>query len=251
MKKLLVTITAMLVCVGAYGQGKLAFANGNEHEGHLIYFTTDTTKLFPQDRNTVVDGFPLAGSGLYTGLALDNNVPGTIMSLWNSPTFVAALYGGTSANSLSLQTTTTIDNWLSEGNMVPVNMIFGYNTPTPLPGGTPAYFQIQVFDSRANAFSPVINGVGGGATDAWAHWYAGEYAGESPIFQATPAPSTFNPIYQSSPPVNSTWAAGTFELVDYPGAYGAIEVYTGIPEPGIFALVGLGAAGLVTFRRRR
>jgi hypothetical protein len=204
----------------------------------MIYFTTDPYHINSPDRNTVVDGFPLAGSGLYTGLALDNNVPGTIMSLWGSPTFVAALYGGTSSGSLRLQATSTIDNWDNEGSVVPVNVILA-----GLPAGTPAWFQIQVYDNRA-----------GSAADAWARPWV--YAGVSQIFQATPQAADYDPIYAQSPsPVNSTWAPGAFVPVDFAdlgGFYGAIAVYANVvPEPGTFALVGLGAAGLMIFRRRR
>jgi hypothetical protein len=149
-----------------------------------------------------VAGFPLAGSGLYTG-------PGsTIAALDGSPTFVAALFAGTSPSSLSLQTTTTIDDWYNEGSVVPVNVILA-----GLPAGTPAWFQVQVYDSRL--------------TNA----YSCGYAGVSPIFQATPQASVYSPIYFRSPsPVNSTWAPGTFPLVDMvqygPGFYGGIQVPT-------------------------
>jgi hypothetical protein len=111
------------------------------------------------------------------------------MSLSGSPTFIVGLYGGTSSSSLSLQTTTTIDDLYNDynpGGIVPVDTTFAN-----LPAGTPAYFQVQVYDSRA-----------ANAADAWAHqnWYAGE----SPIFQATPlvVPDW---IYNTSPPINSTW----------------------------------------------
>jgi hypothetical protein len=217
MKTLLITVTATLVCAGAFGQGKLSFDNGDFL--HLIYFTTNTWKLAPADQTTTIDnsGFCggtslLAGSSLYTGLTL-SGTPGTIMSLSGSPTFIAGLYGGTSSNSLSLQTTTTIDS-LENGNpggVVPVNV-----TCINLPAGSPAYFQVQVYDSRA--------------ANAMASWNAGYYAGVSQIFQATPS-TNYASIYQTTSPVNSTWAPGTFEPVDLApcgaGIYGAIEVNLG------------------------
>src|SRR5512142_1266402 len=61
----LVTIAATLVCTTVFGQGKLGFRNGDLQ--HLIYFATDTTLLAPADANKTVNGYPLAGSGLYTG----------------------------------------------------------------------------------------------------------------------------------------------------------------------------------------
>ena len=142
MKKLLVTAAAILLCIGAHGQGKLALTTsywGPNGETHLIYFTTDTSRLVPADRTATADiGYcgspplPIAGSSLYTGLGA-NNTPGTIMSLAGSPTFIAALYGGTSSGSLSLQATTSIADVNDPGGVVWMNVIFAN-----LPAGTPA-----------------------------------------------------------------------------------------------------------------
>jgi hypothetical protein len=237
MKKLVVGIVVTLLCAAAFGQGKLQFDNGDGER--LIYFTTNALKLLPADRNIVVDdGFgcgalPLAGSALYTGSTADGVSPGTIMSLAGSPTIIAALYSGTSCNFLSLQTTTTIGDISWIGSVVPVNMILNGFLP-----GTPAWFQVQVFDNRANGSAQVINGWGGGAADAWAHF--GMYAGISQIFQATPQAAVYAPLWVTGPPVNSTWAFGIQQLTDFspacfgPGYYGAIEVSasTGVlPQP--------------------
>jgi hypothetical protein len=228
MKRLFITFTASLACVGAFGQGTLSFDSNDG--SHLIYLTTDTSKLVPADRTTTVDDteicggiIPLAGSSLYTGLTL-SATPGTIMSLFDSPTIIAALYGGTSSNSLGLLATTTIDDLYYHGNpggVVARNLVL----PIGFPVGTSAWFQVQVFDSRAGP-----NAWGGGAADAWTH--ANWYAGVSQIFQATPS-TNYAPIWLPTSPVNSTWAAGTFAPVDLAcieGYYGAIEVYGSVPE---------------------
>ena len=179
MKRLLITLTATLACVGAFGQGKLSFDNSDG--SRLIYLTTDTSKLVPADRTTTVDDsdlcggiLPLAGSSLYTDLTF-SGTPGTIMSLSGSPTIIAALYGGTSSNSLGLLATTTIDDLCCDcnpGGVVATNLVL----PIGFPAGTSAWFQVQVFDSRANS-----NAAGGGAADAWTH--ANFYAGVSQIFR--------------------------------------------------------------------
>jgi hypothetical protein len=233
-KNLLITITATLVCVAAFGQGKLEFMNNTDN---LIYFTTGTLDsrgfgfvMMPADVGKTVGGFPLAGSSAYTGAG------STIAALAGSPTLVAGLWAGTSPGSLSFVTSATIGdvNLAGQINGVQANL-------AGLPAGTPAFFQVQVYDSRATS-----------ALDAWEYM---EYAGESPVFQATPQQAVYSPIYQTASPVNSTWAAGTFSPVDfvgYPGYYGGIAVGIPIiPEPGTFALVGLGAAVLMIFRRRR
>jgi hypothetical protein len=137
MKKLLVTITATLVCVAAFGQAKMSFCNNGNH---LIYFSSDTTRLLPADANTIADGYPIAGSGAYIGTDPTTGLPGTIASLQGSPTFVAALYDGTSSNSLSLQTVTSIDTWGNEGMVVPVDMTFAH-----YPSGVAVYFPIRFF----------------------------------------------------------------------------------------------------------
>ena len=175
--KLLVTLTASLLCAGAFGQGKLAFDNSDGN--HLIYFSPDTSKLTPADATKWVNDHPLAGSGAYAG-------PGsTIAALAGSPSFTAALYAGTSPNSLGLQRTTTIGDSSLEGSVVAVNCTFASLQP-----GTPAWFQIQVYDSRADS--------------AWHAWLAGEYAGISQVFQATPQPSAYSPLTQATLPGNST-----------------------------------------------
>ena len=148
MNKLLITLTASLFWVAAFGQGKLQFANDTSH---LIYFSPDTGKLAPADATKWVNGYPLAGSGAYTGSG------STIAALAGSPGFVAALYGGASPCALVLLTTTTIDDINNEGAVVPVNLVLnGFQA------GAPIWLQVQVYDSRS-----------ANATDAW-DW--GRYA---------------------------------------------------------------------------
>jgi hypothetical protein len=253
MKKLLVIAGATLCCVGAFAQGSLTFALNSDN---LIYFTTanatgptfaesgilpgDLGKTF--DVNNVDFGGPYAIKGALaaTGAGI-NGGTGSIQAIGN-PSFVAALYGGTSSTSLSLQTTTTIDSWANggAGNVVAVTA----NMAQPFAAGTPAWFQIQVYDASV--------------TSAQAAWDAGnKYAGTSVIFQSTPL-SVPDFVYSQSAPVNSTWAPGTFNPTDLatitggPGSgFGGIALSaTVVPEPGTFALAGLGLAALLVFRRR-
>jgi hypothetical protein len=232
MKKLLVILTATLVCVGAFGQGKLAFQVDTTQ---LIYMTTENTllkHLNPLDAGKTAAGFPLAGSSLYTGAG------STVASLAGTPSFTAALYAGATAGSLSQVATATLASASLAGQLNQLNV-----TLANLLAGTPAFFQIQVFDSSFAS-----------AAAAWA--VEGKYAGETGVFQATPQASVYSPIYFTSPsPVASTLPVGTFVPLDYaayPGYKGLIEVYaTTVPEPGTFALAGLGLASLMIFRRRK
>ena len=230
MKKLLVILTATLVCVGAFGQGKLAFQVDTTQ---LIYMTTENTalkSLAPGDLGKTVAGFPLAGSSLYSGAG------STIASLAGAPSFTAALYAGTSAGSLSQVATTTLADSSLAGQLNPLNV-----TLAGMPAGTAAFFQIQIFDSTYTS-----------AAAAWA--VLGKYAGETAVFSAVPSAGAYSPLYQTSVPVNSTLPVGTYVPADYaayPGYKGLIEVYATVPEPGTFALAGLGLASLMIFRRRK
>jgi hypothetical protein len=226
MKKLLVILTATLVCAGAFGQGKLTFANNSDQ---LIYMTTDTTKVAAGDAGKTVNGFALAGSSLYSGAS------STISSLAGGPTFTAALFAGTTAGSLSQVATTTFGDVNFGGLLTPGNV-----TLAGMPIGTAAFFQLQIFDSRFTS-----------AAAAWAQ--IGMYAGESAVFSAVPQ-GTYAPMYTTAAPVNSTLGHGTFVPLDYaayPGYAGLVEVYATVPEPGTFALAGLGLASLMIFRRRK
>ena len=147
MKKLLITITATLVCVGAFAQGKLAFQLSSTT---AIYFTTDKTQLAPADENLMLGGISLAGSGAYTGPY------STIAALAGSPSFKVTLYAGATASSLAPVASTTINNYNYEGTLVQQDV-----TLADLPPGTAAYFQIQVYDSRS--------------ANAAAAWAAGQY----------------------------------------------------------------------------
>lgn len=213
MKKLLLIVAATLVTVSAFAQGKLAFSNDSSR---VAYFTSDTAKLMPGDLDVAKQALTAAN----------------ISSLDGAPILKVELWGGATAGNLSLQTVAA--SWsASAGRWTSVNTTF----PT-LAAGTAASFQIRIYDSRAT--SP---------EDAWAH--LGWYAGQSAVFTAVPQASSYNPITQSTSPVFSTWAAGTVTGLGNSTGLGAIEVYATVPEPGTFALAGLGLASLLIFRRRK
>lgn len=214
MKKLILTLTASLACVAAFAQGKLQFATDSLH---LVYYDPSSGQ---------------ANSG-------GTNIAGTAVSSANMPngvTLVADLYGGTSSTALSLVSTTVFGT--VAGRWTGANTTF---TSPALPAGTAAFFQIQI---RDNAHAT--------ATLAQADVLNGYYA-FSDIFSAVPQPSSFNPIYQATSPVFSTWAAGTYNLDSVAtGFRGAIDVHTPIiPEPSSFALAGIGLAAVTILRRRR
>jgi len=227
MKKLLLVAAATLVSVGAFAQGKLQFSVNSDN---LIYITTDTSKLAAGDATKTADWGLGAGPVALPGSSLYMGAGSTAAALGG--TWVVSLMGGAAANSMSLQTTAELADASSSnfgGLAGPQNLTFA-----SLPAGTPAYFQVDV-----------SNGAG--------------YTGQSMLFQATPLSSVYGPIYQPSSvgPVNSTWTPGTQEMTDFvanvgagSGYFGGIAVATAVPEPGTFALAGLGLAALLVLRRR-
>lgn len=220
MKKLLLIAAATLVCAGAFAQGKLSFQVNSDN---LIYITTDVTKMAPGDATKTADwglgGGPVAlpGSSLYvgagsTGAALGGN-------------WVVSLFGGTSAGSMTLQTTVGLAD-ISSGNFggIAANIDMGL---AGLPFGTAAFFQVDVSN--------------------------GTYDGKSIVFSAVPQESVFSPIWVTQAPVSSTWTPGQQEMTDFVANVGAASGYLGgiavsaavVPEPGTFALAGLGLAALL------
>jgi len=224
MKKLLLIAAATLISVGAFAQGKLAFLINSDN---LVYLTTATSGFLPGDATKTADWglgagpVALPGSSLYTGVGSTAEALGG--------TWVVSLMGGTSAGSLSLQTTASLAD-IGSGNFGALSSQVNV-TLAGLPAGTAAFFQVDV-----------SNGAG--------------YSGNSILFQATPQPSSYSPIYILSPSAPlSTWTPGTQELTDFVANVGAGSGYLGgivvaAPEPGTFALAGLGLAALLVLRRR-
>jgi hypothetical protein len=200
MKKTLLTVALVAVTAAtSFAQGKVTFGN-------------DATRTFvlgevaPGDTAGPVSG-PVAGGR----------------------NLVAALYAGTSASSLTLQTSIALTgtDLPSPGRMANKAVIL------TVPGGVAQTFQIVLFDSGGTAPTS-LNGL------ALAGSFGGTmYFGTSGLFTATPGTSIAYPfIYQTTAPVSSTWAAGSLTA-------------NVVPEPSSMVLAGLGAASLLLFRRRK
>lgn len=197
MKKTLITLALVAVSAAAFAQGKVAFGN-------------DATHLYNI-------GTPAAGD-------VSGAIP--VSPLASGQTLTAVLYAGTSAGSLSLQTSYALSaaNWLTDGRMVTKSVIL-----TGIPGGAVANFQIFITDLGATLPGTIV---GGGV----AGFSGMTYFGTSGLFTATPGGSLSYPGLVSGGPAGSTWA-------------GPIGV-NAVPEPSSMVLAGLGAASLLMFRRR-
>jgi hypothetical protein len=212
MKKTELTLALVASTVAAFAQGRISIAN-------------DSGRLFEIGAAHLV-GDP-AGP-----------VPNAVLPSGN--TIVLALYAGTTAGSLSLQTSYALTgaNWLTDGRTAtkPMNLV-------GVPGGVPQFFNIVLTDNGAvlpntidgNLFTrnqtDTVN------TAALALLPGADYYGSSGLFQFTPSTSAI-----SAPPINgpgTTWATGSMYIT-------AI-----VPEPSSMALAGLGAASLLLFRRRK
>jgi hypothetical protein len=200
MRTILIVLVASLANCVCFGQGKAQFLNDSLR---LVYFTTDVPFLRPADQ-------AIAGQGV-TSAATPSGV-----------TFVADLFAGTASSALSLKATTTFSSVV--GKLTPTNVIL-----QNIPGGSPAYFEIQVRDSAYPSLQ-----------DAFAN---GSYGGSSGIFTMVPGTSIlYNPLIIPNWPSFSTWAPGTFDMSSQyygiAGAMGSIMVSL-IPEPSVSVLAGL------------
>lgn len=203
MKKLLLTLLIALEGLAAVAQGKLNVMNDSLH---LLYFGT-----LLKASDAALAGQSLSSSPTPTGA-----------------TFLVDLYGGAGADSMTLQTTATMNATLP-GIFGPM----GFISPN-LPGGVVATMQVKVRESSFATAEAAQN--------------AGGYHGFSSIFTIIPGAGISRPTLVDHGGIGqSTWADGTFDL----GAAGFGAVMIGIiPEPSSLSLVGVGVVALLAHRRR-
>jgi hypothetical protein len=197
MKKTLLTLALVAASVAAFAQGKVTFGNDSLH-----LFTLG--QVLPGDT-----AGPIGVSPLPSGRSL-----------------IAILYAGTSAGSMTLQTSYVLDanNWgPTEGRMVSRGIILA-----GVPGAAVGTFNIVISDVAGAVGSAFVPGA---AANAF-------YYGTTGNFTATPGASISYPGLVSGTPAGSTWTP-------------AALVVNAVPEPSSMVLAGLGAASLLLFRRRK
>jgi hypothetical protein len=213
MKRFLVTVSASLICLAVFAQGRVRDVNDSLH---LVYY----------------DSGPLMGQAVYDG----NMMPGI--------TLVEDLYLGTDSSTLWRYCTATFGSIPGEWNSMSIPTI-GSGFPNSAPGaplllaGTQVHVLVQV---RDQAFPP---------EDAWTPSTLpfGTYYGTSAEFDFTLGGHT--PAYPTLYGTNGDWPAGTYNMDSYGlGFRGAIPVT--IPEPSSFAiLVWVGTLRLLRSRMCR
>jgi len=168
---------------------------------------------------------PLAGAAVNS----DSMVPGlTGMQV--------DLYMGTSSSSLSLISSTTFGTLAAgPGKWTSASV----TAPAPFATGSSVFIDVAVH-STEKAPSTTFDAAALQTFQAY---------GSSGVFNFTMGgPITYPPMWGANN--GGTWAPGTFALPQYgAGSMGAIGVT--VPEPTTAALVGLGAAALLIFRRRK
>lgn len=202
MKKLVVTTLALVACVSAFAQGKVSFGNDSNH---LVTLFNDPARL------------PAAWNSL-AGLAVPQTGGANAQ---NMGLLTAELWAGSSAGSLAMVNSSAGAGQagFADGRLANRNV-----TLAGLAGGTPAFFQVRIYETAAGSFA---NAQGGNFL-----------SGESPVFTAVPGAILPNSIVLPGAPSNSTWANGPIVL-------------QAAPEPSSFAFLGLGAAAMMILRRRK
>jgi hypothetical protein len=169
--------------------------------------------LIALDNNQNVNTSPSATTG---GLVFLNTGSGAALITHD---FGIAFYGGTDAANLTLLKTITGAN-AAQMNIAGAGTftdLSGLAATIPNASGTTAFFVIEAWNNTA--FSSYAAALA-----------AGDFAGKTAPFA--------NPVKQ---------------LPDAPGDFTGMPALTlsAVPEPGTFALAGLGAAALLIFRRRK
>jgi hypothetical protein len=184
MKKILLTVALVGMCVGAFAQGKITMGNNAQH---LVYFSN---AVKPADSALALTGLPASNVPTPSGATF-------LIELWG------AAGAGQPVGSMTLQTSVGLNGLAGGGGFGNVNFTSGN-----LPGGSTSTFIIKV---RETAFAT--------AELAQAN---GGYFGYSQVFQMNPSSTiAFNSIVNAGGTALSTWANGTQVL---PNGLGAIAV---------------------------
>jgi hypothetical protein len=221
MKKTLLTALLVAGAAAAYGQGTMgAITWGNNLTGFRAQIygpDPGNASLSTTGQSSI--GNP-TGSTVYGGPLLGGNAGGT--------GFTFAFFAGpntAASGALVLYGTTSFRTTASAAGLVNV----GSATLSDVQAGQTAHFQIRVWNNQ------------GGTLLTWAQaesaWLAGlTAAGVSAMVTSAPLGGTDSNSNSVNPPGSVGWQS--------------FNIYS-VPEPASFALFGLGAAGLMIFRRRK
>jgi hypothetical protein len=224
MKKLLITVALIAAIAPAFGQGRVKMLNDATSK---VVLTTDVAHVLPAD-------------SALKGMQVGNTVP-------LSQILRVGIYAGSAQNNLFLYSTSLLTSTIlnSQGGYGPMQaqLIAGVNgagitTPgvAAITGGTAIgastpWFQLRFWSGAFNSYEQA-QAASVSATENF-------YGGVTPFFQMNPGASTY--ISMAPANANSTWVSGNIVLT----------TFQPVPEPASLALLGLGAAAMLIFRRRQ
>jgi len=211
MKKLALVTLVAATAASSFAQGFLEWGNSFTGVARNPIYAPDSAQPGTSFSGQSALGVP-TGSTVYSGALLQGTG------------FTFAVYAGPSSavdsSALSLLVSTTFRT--AAGNALPAGLVLGGTVTVPgVAPGNQAKFQIRVWDNQGGTITSYANA----ATRAASAMVSSAALGG--------VDSGGNPV---ATPQTVGWSSFSVSSV---------------PEPGTFVLAGLGAAGLLIFRRRK
>ena len=232
MKKLLLAAIALTTATGVFAQGTVLL--NNRISGQVV---NQTTHIWGP--SSTAPTLSLIGLGSNDSPAGSVNFAGSGMALIGA--------GGASGKygyaTTFAQLIGAINSGQPEASLVPVGQTTTFRSGTSLgdvAGITSTIGSIPADYAGGGTFEMVAWDNSSGLYPTWAQasvaWLAGTIAaGKSPIYNVAPMGGV----------INNPASLSTMQSMS------SFNLYMSIPEPSSFALVGLGAAAMMIFRRRK
>lgn len=211
MKKLTLTLLALTTAISVFAQGTITLNTASAGNGVNIRIYGPEAGNAGLSKTGNTTANTPAGTQVYTGALLSGS--GYIAQLWGAPG-----QGAAEGALLAGVGTTTFRTGTGAGVPVATTVTFANIPKDSAAGGT---FQLRVWDNTSGLYPTWADAVLGGAT-----------RGASPLLN-----------------LNAS-IGGDLTTPPFLAGLQSFNIYA-VPEPSTFVLAGLGAAGLLIFRRRK